>query len=152
MFSSARFWWTCDFFGLLHVRILEGGLAAWNAAGYPTVTGKGKADALELADAGIVLPPVSASAAAAHGHGHGHADADSARAAKATVSKGNGVEGRRFDLSAMRSRENNVVDLAWVKEFVKGEHAEDMVLDARSAGRFQGTGRFTSDKSIPYSI
>ncbi|MET4897497.1 sulfurtransferase [Sphingomonadaceae bacterium jetA1] len=37
--SSARVWWMLRLFGARHVALLDGGLEAWCAAGYPVATG-----------------------------------------------------------------------------------------------------------------
>jgi thiosulfate/3-mercaptopyruvate sulfurtransferase len=36
--AAARAWWTFRYFGLTNVRVLDGGLAAWQAAGEPLTT------------------------------------------------------------------------------------------------------------------
>lgn len=35
---SSRFWWMCKYIGLQDVKVLNGGLKAWKAAGYETTT------------------------------------------------------------------------------------------------------------------
>ena len=42
LFSAPRVWWMLRTFGVRHVGILEGGLPAWMAAGYPTEEGEGR--------------------------------------------------------------------------------------------------------------
>lgn len=42
LFSAPRVWWMLRTFGVRHVEILEGGLPAWIAAGYPTEDGEGR--------------------------------------------------------------------------------------------------------------
>jgi 3-mercaptopyruvate sulfurtransferase SseA len=123
MTPSTRFWWTCDLFGVQHVRILEGGLAAWKAAGLPLAAGRARGHA-ELADAGFVYPPTPERQAAA-------------------AAKAHAGTGKRFDLSGMRPLESSVVDIDWVRQFVAQSAAGesvDLLLDARSVGRFEGTG------------
>jgi thiosulfate/3-mercaptopyruvate sulfurtransferase len=39
--AAARLWWLLTDAGHRHVRVLDGGLAAWKAAGLPTLTGPG---------------------------------------------------------------------------------------------------------------
>lgn len=42
LFSAPRVWWMLRTFGVRDVAILEGGLPAWIAAGYPTEEGEGR--------------------------------------------------------------------------------------------------------------
>lgn len=40
---ASRVWWMLRHFGFLDVRVLDGGIAAWSAAGHPTESGPGSA-------------------------------------------------------------------------------------------------------------
>jgi thiosulfate/3-mercaptopyruvate sulfurtransferase len=42
LFSAPRVWWTLRTFGARDVRVLDGGLPAWNRAGYPLETGEAR--------------------------------------------------------------------------------------------------------------
>jgi thiosulfate/3-mercaptopyruvate sulfurtransferase len=42
LFSAPRVWWTLKTFGAKDVRILDGGLPAWDKAGYPKESGEAK--------------------------------------------------------------------------------------------------------------
>jgi thiosulfate/3-mercaptopyruvate sulfurtransferase len=60
--AAARGWWLLRYFGHGHVSVLDGGLAAWAAAGYPVATqpvAAGHGDFVatpgELAEAGVLL-------------------------------------------------------------------------------------------------
>jgi thiosulfate/3-mercaptopyruvate sulfurtransferase len=43
LFSAPRVWWTFNVFGAQDVRVLDGGLPAWKAAGLPLESGKARA-------------------------------------------------------------------------------------------------------------
>jgi len=51
MFASARVWWTLRVMGFADVRVLDGGLAKWQADGHPVTDGPGAPAATELAAA-----------------------------------------------------------------------------------------------------
>lgn len=47
--SAARCWWMFKAFGFRDVRLLDGGLVAWQAAGLPTASSAAALDAAEAA-------------------------------------------------------------------------------------------------------
>lgn len=78
--TAARGWWTLRWAGLRHVRLLDGGLAAWEQEGLPfapldVIDGRGKA----VLGAGH-LPQVDADQAAAYARDHVLLDARAAKA------------------------------------------------------------------------
>ncbi|GAB2452473.1 sulfurtransferase [Xylanimonas ulmi] len=69
--AAARAWWVLRHFGLRDVRILDGGLAAWERAGRPVESGDVSAPEGNVVLAPGRLPTLTATDAAALGQGEG---------------------------------------------------------------------------------
>ena len=69
--SAARAWWLLRYFGVRDVRILDGGLAAWTAAGRATETGDVTAEPGDVVVRPGGLPVLDADEAAALADGDG---------------------------------------------------------------------------------
>jgi thiosulfate/3-mercaptopyruvate sulfurtransferase len=68
--AAARGWWLLRYFGHAEVRVLDGGLAAWRAAGYPVQTGTASVSRGDFVARPGAMPLIDAAGAArlaAHG-------------------------------------------------------------------------------------
>lgn len=116
---AARFWWMLRWIGHAEVAVLDGGLAAWKAAGLPLESG---AEALQAHQASREKRPASATTSASAASTGRSAEHPSWTAATHPSSLATAVD-----------REALLANLA-----LAGQPSHRLVVDARSPDRFRG--------------